>query len=370
MKCDILTAPLGQEDERPWKFSIGKERVNFGVFLRPDQVEKVKYPHMVWSAAEDREVPCVLIPLDPEGNPVLRVGSRHVEPGEAIPRAQAASQAAPGFADLDEHARYLLEEYANSRAVDIRDALNGAVELAFSDGESSDDEAVELARARRLEREAAGKHHATLCALLDDKAAALVRRYLEVTPWEFTAADIINGCVEKTLSVAFINMAEAAERTGLDSAEFHDGAWGYTEEDIVDATLRRTGAAEVPRREGWSKEQAEQVAREENEKYLRLLASRQRTKPAADVVLPTTAEPQEPVKLPVQRSETLTQMIERGMAPVGLENTPAALSSLNASAPEADEPASPAEGDEHLPVEEHVDDPEEGTATPDGEEGK
>jgi hypothetical protein len=76
---------------------------------------------------------------------------------------------------------------------------------------------------------------------LDNKAAALVRRYLEVTPWNYTAVDIVNGCIDQAMEQAFDNVEEAEEQTGLDSEEFHDGAWGYVEEDICAALQRRTG---------------------------------------------------------------------------------------------------------------------------------
>ena len=85
----MTVAPIGREDEPPFSPSMGKERVNFGVYLRPDQLERLEYPHVVWSEAEDREVPCVLIPLDLEGSPYLSVGKQEIKLGEPIPQLEA-----------------------------------------------------------------------------------------------------------------------------------------------------------------------------------------------------------------------------------------------------------------------------------------
>lgn len=60
----------------------------------------------------------------------------------------------PGFSDLDEHCQHILSEYVETRGVDARDALNGAVEMALSDGGLCNDEATAAAKVRRLERQA------------------------------------------------------------------------------------------------------------------------------------------------------------------------------------------------------------------------
>ena len=83
---------------------------------------------------------------------------------------------------------------------------------------------------------------AALSVRLDDEAAALVRRYLEVTAWNFTAADIVSGCVVHALGIAFENQKEAEEMSGLANPQEHDGAWGYVETRINDAACRRTGS--------------------------------------------------------------------------------------------------------------------------------
>ena len=92
----------------------------------------------------------------------------------------------------------------------------------------------------RQDGEAAG-----LVVRLDAEASALVRRYLGVTPFDYTATDIVGGSVSYALEQAFDNQEEATEFGKMDSADFHDGAWGYVEEKIYDAQRRRAETADA-----------------------------------------------------------------------------------------------------------------------------
>lgn len=80
---------------------------------------------------------------------------------------------------------------------------------------------------------------------LDREAAGLVRYYLVETPYDYTAADIIGGCVRFALDQAFEDLPEA-KKEGLDSDSFHDGAWGYVEQEVVYAQHARLNAGREP----------------------------------------------------------------------------------------------------------------------------
>ena len=86
---------------------------------------------------------------------------------------------------------------------------------------------------------------AGMTARLEEQASALVRRYLDTTPFDYTAADIVSGSVVLALNQAFDNLEEAREYGHVDSAEFHDGGWGYVEEEIYEAQKRRADTSEV-----------------------------------------------------------------------------------------------------------------------------
>ena len=84
---------------------------------------------------------------------------------------------------------------------------------------------------------------------LEPKADALVRRYLETTPFAYTVADIISGSVTYALGTAFDSLPEAKKGGTVDGEHFHDGGWGYVEEDIFNAQHRRLGLPQSRGRE-------------------------------------------------------------------------------------------------------------------------
>ena len=84
-----------------------------------------------------------------------------------------------------------------------------------------------------------------MTARLEKQASSLVRRYLDTTPFDYTAADIVSGCVVLALNQAFDNLEEAQKYGHVDSAEFHDGGWGYVEEAIYEAQKRHADTSEL-----------------------------------------------------------------------------------------------------------------------------
>ena len=98
---------------------------------------------------------------------------------------------------------------------------------------------------------------------LDPKADALVRRYLETTPFAYTVADIVNGSVDYALGTAFDSLSEAQESGRVNGEYFHDGGWGYVEENIHNAHHRRLGLPQSGGREYDAKIDARVVRRME-----------------------------------------------------------------------------------------------------------
>lgn len=177
-----------------------------------------------------------------------------------------------------------------------------------------------------------------MTAHLDPEAAALVRRYLEVTPWNVTAEDIASGCVCHALEIAFDNLEEAEEQSGLASDETHDGEWGYMQESIEAATERRTG------------ERADLKDPDD-----------ERTVGSRMVRLEVTVSDLSGEEL--DRRDREEHRRQQGTRP---EDT--AL--LAAAAPEPVEAAPPAENEETLPEEEHTDDEDDDNAGEEWKEGR
>ena len=75
-ECEVTSAPIGQEEDPQWKRATGTKHVQFSVHLTPAMLERVEYPHMVYDEASDSEVACALIPIDPEGIPILTLAAR------------------------------------------------------------------------------------------------------------------------------------------------------------------------------------------------------------------------------------------------------------------------------------------------------
>ncbi len=173
VRTELLVPPIGREHEAGFQLPLGKQHVQFSVFLTPEQMERLEYPHMVHDCESGEDVPCVLIPINPQGNPRLTVDRKDVTPGEPL---------------VTNHV-----------------------------------------------------------GILDPETSALVDRYLEVTS-EYTARDIINGCLSNSLGMAFQAFDDALNRAKLarttKAGEFTDDAWGYVEEEVHNARQRRLGEPE------------------------------------------------------------------------------------------------------------------------------
>ncbi len=149
----------------------------------------------------------------------------------------------PGFSDLDEHCQYLLREYVESRGVDARDALNGAVEMALSDGGLRDNEATEAARVRRLERESDGGCTLRFVPMdgtdlwvvrLDAEEAAALEERCQETGLSF--ADVVKEMIrnavagQKEVALGATATNSQATLSGLVSPETFEAAARYTAE--------------------------------------------------------------------------------------------------------------------------------------------
>ena len=238
-----------------------------------------------------------------------------------------------------------------------------------------------------------------LCVHLDDEAADIVRRYLTVAPSDYSAGDIASGCVINLLEMALANQAEAKRMKELDGDEYHDGEWGTAEELFDDAKERRLTKKTKdeqtvkPAPAGEPNDHALETVRavvvELDERALELARAYSEHKigdivngalhfclEAQTIILdgPTLQEAIDEVagrRLGLDNWMPEEQLKGASTARCGAKPNPADVALLAASAPEAVEPTpTTPEDDEHLPEEEHIDEPGDGTATPDGKEAQ
>ena len=93
---------------------------------------------------------------------------------------------------------------------------------------------------RAGDHETSGDHPSVL-DLLDANLALGVARYLSLSPWAYTSADVVNGCVAYALDHAFDALAKDLDSKVPSDDGFVDNGWGYVEESICEAARRRNG---------------------------------------------------------------------------------------------------------------------------------
>ena len=131
----------------------------------------------------------------------------------------------------------------------ISDVVNAAVTFALCDPEGDDYElsfADKSLRRAQEAREAAGRG-ALRSVTLDAKATAWIDRYLLTNHRALADADIVSGCVDYALKLAFEAYGEKFNHDLSQGGMFADDGWGYVEVSIYDAKQRRLGRPEWER---------------------------------------------------------------------------------------------------------------------------
>ena len=138
----MLAAPIGREHETGFQLSLGKQHVHFSVFLTPEQMERLEYPHMVHDCESGQDVPCVLIPINPQGNPILTVDRKDVKPGEPLVTSHVGI--------LDPETQALLDRYLEVTSdYEARDIINGCLSNSLGMAFQAFDDAVNRAKLAR-----------------------------------------------------------------------------------------------------------------------------------------------------------------------------------------------------------------------------
>ena len=86
-----------------------------------------------------------------------------------------------------------------------------------------------------------GESRESVLDLLDANLGLQVLRYLHLSPWNYTSADVVNGCVEYALQHVFEALEKLHKGKVPDDEGFTDDGWGYVEERICAAAHRRNG---------------------------------------------------------------------------------------------------------------------------------
>lgn len=115
-------------------------------------------------------------------------------------------------------------------------AMASDVTSAFSGGREAEAEMEAIFDDNAPEKE---EPSSGMAVRLDKEATELVQRYLKATPRDYTVGDIVSGAVIETMGGALENLPEAIKWGGLDGERFHDGAWGYLDDEIMRAQFRR-----------------------------------------------------------------------------------------------------------------------------------
>ena len=99
-----------------------------------------------------------------------------------------------------------------------------------------------------------GESRESVLDLLDANLGLQVLRYLHLSPWNYTSADVVNGCVEYALQHVFKALEKLHKGRVPDDEGFADDGWGYVEERICAAAHRRNGDQPVEQKSAgeWS----------------------------------------------------------------------------------------------------------------------